>query len=190
MRSPSSSRFCKLHKRSNLGDDPGLQEEDGLHSLSALGHRRQISLRSSNKVNYSKIQGSPDNMTPLEIGKSVTQIDCHINRSFLVREERPFWNQKKMSYKAIFILSGKLCTALRNHEFDLTAWAYLQEQEASDHQDMQQHWQPHTRALMLRGSPKKICPVNRLVETKLNFNEPVGLGCENSTVRFNRWFNW
>ena len=31
------------------------------------------------------IQGSPDNMTSLGIGKSVIQTDCHINRSFLLQ---------------------------------------------------------------------------------------------------------
>ena len=31
---------------------------------------------------HSVLQGSPDDMTPLGIGKSVIQTDCHINRSF------------------------------------------------------------------------------------------------------------
>ena len=45
----------------------------------------------------SSIQGFPDNITPLGIGKSVIQTDCHIN----------------LSYKAIVILSGEPCT--RDH---------------------------------------------------------------------------
>ena len=61
-------------------------------------------------------QGSPDNMTPLGIGKSVIQTDCHINRTCLEREG-PFWD-KKLSYQATVILarvilSGKPCN--RNH---------------------------------------------------------------------------
>ena len=37
-------------------------------SLSMIGPVREV------------VQGLPDNMTPLEIGKSVIQTDCHINR--------------------------------------------------------------------------------------------------------------
>ena len=53
------------------------------------------------------IQGSPDNRTPLGIGKSVIQSDCYTNRPFLV-QEGPFWD-KKLSYKVIVILSGEHC---------------------------------------------------------------------------------
>ena len=39
------------------------------------------------------VEGSPGNMTPLGIGKSVIQTECHNNQSFLL-QEGPFWDQK------------------------------------------------------------------------------------------------
>ena len=66
------------------------------------------------------VQGSPDNMTPLGIGKNVIQTDCLINWSFLV-QEGPLWD-KKLSYKAIVILSGEPCSAhfIRQREIHLS----------------------------------------------------------------------
>ena len=47
-------RFGELLQRSNLGGDPRLQAEDGLHRVPALGHGRQIPLRAPHKVNCQK----------------------------------------------------------------------------------------------------------------------------------------
>ena len=51
-------------------------------------------------------------MTPLGNEKNVIQTDCHINQSFLVPEgpfgsKKVFLGPKKLSYKAIVILSGE-----------------------------------------------------------------------------------
>ena len=56
-------------------------------------------------------------MTPLGIGKSVIQTECHNNQSFLV-QEGPFWDQK-LSYKAIVILSEEQRIILVKNECQL-----------------------------------------------------------------------
>ena len=56
-------------------------------------------------------------MTPMGIGKSVIQTDCHINRSFLV-QEGPFWNKnchiKRLSYYPVSYYPGSTVPSFLN----------------------------------------------------------------------------
>ena len=49
------------------------------------------------------IQGLPDNMIPLGMGKSVIQTDSHVNRWFSVKEDN-FWKQKPVILRKCHII--------------------------------------------------------------------------------------